>query len=97
MSRIIQVYDEEKQINTQVRRFNESTDVLSPSTEALRNVFMVYYREPTRSTLKKNEGSPLVVFVTDLRGLKCTLSEEGALLDCCCTYTKPAITFTLTW
>ena len=30
MSRIIQVYDEEKQINTQVSRFNQSTDVLSP-------------------------------------------------------------------
>lgn len=38
MSRIIQVYDEEKQINTEVRRIDHSTDVLSLSTEALTNV-----------------------------------------------------------
>uniref|UniRef100_A0A8D3DAM1 E3 ubiquitin-protein ligase TRIM33 n=1 Tax=Scophthalmus maximus TaxID=52904 RepID=A0A8D3DAM1_SCOMX len=37
MSRIIQVYDEEKQINTQVSRFKWSTDVLSPPTEAPRS------------------------------------------------------------
>lgn len=51
MSRIIQVYDEEKQINTQVSRFKQSTDVLSPSTEALRNVFTVHLRGLMRSIL----------------------------------------------
>lgn len=38
MSRIIQVYDEERQINTEVRWINQSADVLSLSTEALTNV-----------------------------------------------------------
>lgn len=42
MSRIIQVYDEEKQINTQVSRFQKSINVLSHPTEAPRNVFALY-------------------------------------------------------
>lgn len=59
MSRIIQVYDEEKEINTQVSCFKRSTDTLSPPTEAPRNVLPTLrfiYKAP--ENLNKASQSP---------------------------------------
>lgn len=50
MSRIIQVYDEEKQINTEVRCIDQSTDVLSFSTEALTNVLSLWQKKKKKKT-----------------------------------------------